>query len=88
MRRLRESWLALGGAALIVALSITSALGADPGFRPTDTIGEQVSELARTLNGQNDNAGDPDGDEQSDDDGDGDATAAPPRAGEPRIGPS
>ncbi len=70
MRRLRESWLAFGGAALIVALSITSALGADPTFRPTDTIGEQVSEFARALNGQNDDADQPDADEQADDDGD------------------
>jgi len=49
MRRLRESWLALGGSALIVALSVTSALGADPTFNPAGSVGEQVSELARSL---------------------------------------
>jgi len=65
MRRLRESWLALGGSALIVALSITSALGADPAFDPAGTVGEQVSEFARSLApGQNTDADEGDAEEQ------------------------
>lgn len=65
MRRLRESWLALGGSALIVALSVTSALGADPTINPAGSVGEQVSEFARSLApGQNDDSEEPEAEEQ------------------------
>lgn len=64
MRRLRESWLALGGSALIIALSVSSALGADPAFDPSN-VGQQVSEFARSLApGQNRDADEPDAEEE------------------------
>ena len=68
MRRLRESWLAFGGAAIIIALSVSSALAARPAMDAIDTVGEQVSEFARSLApGQNQTADEPDADELLDD---------------------
>jgi len=64
MRRLRESWLALGGSALIIALSVSSALGADPALDAIDNVGQQVSEFAQSL--QNGTADEPDAEEQPD----------------------
>ena len=49
MRRIRATWLALGGAMLIVALSVSSAFGADPGPDAAGTDDQERSNIAAAL---------------------------------------
>lgn len=74
MQKLRRQWLALAGGVLVLGLSVTSALGANPFTANVDgstNVGLQVSAFVHgVLVGSDEDQGDQAGDEDSDQDED------------------